>query len=57
MIIDSDLGLGVDDVGAINVAHSLANEGLVDILATVSSTGFSKSIAAINVLNIYFGRP
>ena len=57
MIIDTDLGLGSDDVGAMNVAHHYANEGLVDILATITSTGYHKSIAAVNVLNTYFGRP
>jgi MinD-like ATPase involved in chromosome partitioning or flagellar assembly len=57
MIIDTDLGLGSDDVGAMNVAHHYANEGLVDILATITSTGYHKSIGAVNVLNTYFGRP
>lgn len=57
MIIDTDLGLGSDDVGAINVAHHYADEGLVEILAMISSTGYHKSIAAVNVLNTYFGRP
>jgi len=57
MIIDTDLGLGSDDVGAINVAHHYADEGLVEILAMITSTGYHKSIAAVNVLNTYFGRP
>jgi hypothetical protein len=30
---------------------------MVEILAMASSTGFTKSIAAVNVLNTYFGRP
>jgi inosine-uridine nucleoside N-ribohydrolase len=39
LIIDTDLGFDVDDVGAIAIAHALANEGKVDILGIVCNTG------------------
>merc|ERR1711998_1631 len=56
LIIDSDAGFDVDDIHAIAVAHNLEKQGKVDILATVSSTAFRKSIAAINVINCYYDR-
>ena len=39
LIIDTDLGFDVDDVGAIAVAHALADQGKVDILGVVCNTG------------------
>lgn len=57
MIIETDLGFSADDVGALNVAHYYADQGLVNILATISNTGYDKSIAGVNVINTYFGRP
>jgi hypothetical protein len=56
LIIDSDAGFDVDDIHAVAVAHGLEKQGKVDILATISSTAFRKSIAAINVINTYYGR-
>ena len=56
LIIDTDAGFDVDDIGALAVAHNLANQGKVDILATIHCTGFSKGIAAVNVINTYYGR-
>merc|ERR1712216_255588 len=49
-------GFDVDDIHAVAVAHGLEKQGKVDILATISSTAFRKSIAAINVVNTYYGR-
>ena len=56
LIIDSDAGFDVDDIHAVAVAHNLEKQGKVDIIATISSTAFRKSIAAINVINTYYGR-
>ncbi len=56
LIIDTDAGFDVDDIGALAVAHNLANQGKVDILATIHCTGFDKGIAAVNVINTYYGR-
>ena len=57
LIIDTDAGFDVDDIGAIAIAHNLANQGKVDILATIHCTGFDLGIAAVNVINTYYGRP
>jgi len=56
LIIDTDAGFDVDDVEAIALAHYFEKKGMVDILATVTSTAFRKSIAAVNVINCYYGR-
>ena len=57
LIIDTDAGFDVDDIGAIAIVHNLANQGKVDILATIHCTGFDLGIAAVNVINTYYGRP
>ena len=56
LIIDTDAGFDVDDIGALAVAHNLAKQGKVDILATIHCTGFELGIAAVNVINTYYGR-
>ena len=57
LIIDTDAGLDVDDIGALAVAHHLADQGKANILATIHCTGFELGIAAVNVINTYYGRP
>ena len=56
MIIDTDAGYAVDDMGALAIAHFLADQGEVDILATIHNTGFKLGIAVVNVINTYYGR-
>ena len=56
LIIDTDAGFDVDDIGALAIAHHYANLGQAKILATVHSTGFELGIAAVNVINTYYGR-
>ena len=56
LIIDTDMGLDVDDVGALSVAHNLANKGQTNILATIHNSGFDLGIAAVKVINNYYGR-
>ena len=46
----------VDDVGALCVAHALADKGEVNILAVVHNTGSPSGVGAISVLNRYYGR-
>jgi len=57
LILDTDLGPDYDDVGAMAVMHALADSGLVNILATVSSNKDENVVPCIQVLNFYFGRP
>lgn len=57
LILDTDLGPDYDDVGAMAVMHALADSGLVDILATVSSNRNEMTIPCVEIINRYFGRP
>jgi inosine-uridine nucleoside N-ribohydrolase len=56
LILDTDLGPDYDDVGAMALMHALADSGLVNILATVSSNKDERVIPCIEVLNGYFNR-
>merc|ERR1719174_2341561 len=56
LIIDTDLGFDVDDVGAIAVAHALADQGKADILAVVCNTGNDACIVGVDIVNTYYGR-
>jgi len=57
VIFDSDMGPDYDDVGAITLLHAFADEGKVNILATVASTKYENVAAVFNVFNTYFNRP
>lgn len=56
LIIDTDLGFDVDDVGAIAVAHALADQGHADILGIVCNTGRDACIVGVDIVNTYYGR-
>jgi len=56
LIIDTDLGFDVDDVGAIAVAHALADQGHVDLVGVVCNTGRDACIVGVDVVNTYYGR-
>ena len=57
IILDTDISSDVDDVGAVAVLHALANQGKVDILATMVSSGDPWSSPCLDALNTWFGRP
>jgi len=57
IVFDTDMFEDYDDVGALAVLHKLADAGSCEILATVSSTRDNQSVATIELLNRYFGRP
>jgi galactose mutarotase-like enzyme/inosine-uridine nucleoside N-ribohydrolase len=60
LIIDTDIGGGgcmdVDDVAAIDIAHSLMDNGECNILAIVQNTYPPKGVGVISVLNHYYHR-
>jgi len=56
VIFDTDMITDFDDVGALASLHALADAGECEILATVSSTRGNASVAAIEVINGYYGR-
>lgn len=57
LIFDTDMGPDYDDVGALTVAHALADSGQVNILATISCNKDERVVPCIEVINTYFGRP
>ncbi len=57
VFFDTDMMTDCDDAGAMAVLHALADLGECEILATVASVGDPKSIATVDVINRYYGRP
>ena len=57
LIFDTDIAPDYDDVGAMALLHAFANNGEIEILATISSNAFYTTAPTISVLNTYFGRP
>ncbi|WP_057938763.1 nucleoside hydrolase [Algoriphagus resistens] len=57
IIFDTDMGPDYDDVGAMALLHAFADQGKVDILATIASTNYEGVGGVIDVLNTYFERP
>ena len=54
LIIDTDLGFDVDDVGAISVAFHAQDIGLADIKAILHNTGFVKGIGGVDAVANYY---
>jgi purine nucleosidase len=57
VILDTDLGDELDDVGDLAVLHALADQGEVNILAVMAANVSSFEPAAIEVINRFYGRP
>lgn len=57
VILDTDISSDVDDAGAVAVLHALANQGHVQILAMMASSGDPWSGPCLDALNTSFGRP
>lgn len=57
VIFDTDMLTDFDDVGALACLHALADADECEIMATVSCTRGNASVAAIEVINAYYGRP
>ena len=51
------MGPDYDDVGAITLLHTFADEGKANILATIASTKYENVAAVFSVFNTYFNRP
>ena len=56
LIIDTDMSTDCDDVGALCVAHALADRGEAEIIAVVHNTGANHGVGAVSVINDYYGR-
>ncbi|MCW5199525.1 nucleoside hydrolase [Desulfobulbus sp. F1] len=57
MILDTDISSDADDVGAVAILHNLANQGKVNVLAMMVSSGDRWSVPCLQALNAWFGRP
>ncbi len=57
VIFDTDMGPDYDDVGAIALLHAFADQGKIEILATIASTKYEGVAGVLDVLNTYFQRP
>ena len=57
LIFDTDMETDCDDAGALAVLHALADRGECEILATVTSVRDVNSIATVDAINRYRGRP
>ncbi len=57
IIFDTDISSDVDDVGAVAVLHSLADENRVQILSMAVSSGDPWSVSCLMALNSWYGRP
>lgn len=57
IIFDTDMVSDYDDVGALACLHALADADECDILAVGSCTRNNRSVAAVEIINRYYGRP
>lgn len=57
IIFDTDFDSDIDDVGALYMLHTLADQGKVEILATILSTTHFWSPFALDAINTFWGRP
>ena len=57
IILDTDFGFDVDDVGALAVLHALADNGEADILAVVSVVTDPHTPGAMDAVNTHYNRP
>ena len=58
VILDTGVGVGIDDLGALAVLHALADAGEAEILATMVSVGGDDAAGrTIDAINTYYRRP
>ncbi|HUV29009.1 MAG TPA: nucleoside hydrolase, partial [Anaerolineales bacterium] len=57
IILDTDFAGDVDDVGALAILQAYADNGQVDILGVMISSGNHYAPRAVDAINTYYGRP
>jgi hypothetical protein len=57
IIFDTDFDSDIDDVGALYLLHTLADQGEAEILATILSTTHFWSPFALDAVNTFWNRP
>ena len=56
LIIDTDMGVDVDDAGMLCAAHALQDNGEATILAVVHDLNIDTGVGAISAINNYYVR-
>ncbi len=56
IILDTDIQTDIDDVGAVAMAHALADRGEAELLAIGVSVTNPWSVLCLSAINTYFGR-
>lgn len=56
VILDTDMDSDIDDVAAMGLLHFFADQGEVEILATVSCSSNERSIEVVDAVNTFFNR-
>jgi pyrimidine-specific ribonucleoside hydrolase len=54
IIVDTDMGMDVDDVGAVTLANALHMSGEAELLAVVHDTGYSKGVGGVSAINTFY---
>lgn len=57
IIFDTDMESDVDDVGALAMLHSLADNGEVEILGTMVCSLNPWAVPTVDAINTFFGKP
>jgi inosine-uridine nucleoside N-ribohydrolase len=57
LILDTDMLTDCDDAAALGMLHKMADDGEVEILATVVSSRYPMSAPVVDAVNTYYGRP
>ena len=57
IIFDTDMGSDCDDAGALALLHQFADEGMVNLLGVIFSSGINRyGIGVCDAINTYYGR-
>lgn len=56
IVFDSDIGPDYDDVGALDLLEVFADQGKINLLATISNNAYPTTGPTLSVINTYFGR-
>ena len=56
LIVDTDAGFDVDDIGALSVANALADAGEAEIIAVGHTNGYALGIGAVSAVMQFYGR-
>ena len=56
LIVDTDAGFDVDDIGALAVANALQDNGECEIIAVGHTNGYDLGVGAVSTIMEFYGR-